>query len=70
MDDVKMWYKSKTVWGALIAILASVLQAAGVELGLDDQNQLADAAVTLAGALGGLLALYGRLSASSVIATR
>ena len=70
MDDVKMWYKSKTVWGALIAILASVLQAAGVELGLDDQNQLADATVTLAGALGGLLALYGRLSASSVIATR
>jgi len=70
MDDVKMWYKSKTVWGSLIAILASVLQAAGVELGLDDQNQLADAAVTLAGTFGGLLALYGRLSASSVIATR
>ena len=66
----KMWYKSKTVWGSLIAILASVLQAAGVELGLDDQNQLADAAVTLAGTFGGLLALYGRLSASSVIATR
>lgn len=70
MDDVKMWYRSKTVWGALIAILASVLQATGLQLGLDDQNQLADAAVTLAGTFGGLLALYGRLSAVSAIETR
>lgn len=32
MNDVKAWYKSRTVWGALIAIFASLAQAAGVEV--------------------------------------
>ena len=63
MIDTKYWYQSKTVWGALIAILASVLHAGGFELGSDVQNELADGVVALVGAIGGLLALYGRLSA-------
>ncbi|MGV8935999.1 MAG: hypothetical protein ACOH2J_02690 [Allorhizobium sp.] len=67
MIDSKAWYQSKTVWGALIAVAASVLRLAGVELGLDMQGQLADAAVTLAGTIGGLLALYGRVAAKAAI---
>lgn len=63
MIDTKYWYQSKTVWGALIAILASVMHAGGFELGSEAQNELADGIVALAGAVGGLLALYGRLSA-------
>ena len=27
MEDVKQWYLSKTVWGALLALSASVLYA-------------------------------------------
>ncbi|WP_353622839.1 hypothetical protein [Aliirhizobium terrae] len=53
--------------GALIAVAASVLQVAGVDFGVAEQGQLADIAVTLAGAVGGLLALYGRLVATSSI---
>lgn len=67
MEAVKNWYQSKTVWGALIAVAASVLQVAGVDFGPDEQGQLADIAVTLAGAVGGLLALYGRLVATTSI---
>jgi len=67
MDGMKFWYQSKTVWGALIAIAASVLQAAGIQLEGDVQADLADIAVTLAGAVGGLLAIYGRLTAESGI---
>ncbi len=67
MIDSKAWYQSKTVWGALIAVAASLLRLGGVELGLDIQGELADAAVTLAGAIGGLLALYGRVSAQASI---
>jgi len=63
MIDTKYWYQSKTVWGSLIAILASVLQAGGFELDEGSQGNLAEGIVTLAGAIGGLLALYGRLSA-------
>jgi hypothetical protein len=63
MTDTKYWYQSKTVWGSLIAILASVLQADGFELDEGAQGDLAEGIVALAGAIGGLLALYGRLSA-------
>lgn len=67
MDVVKSWYQSKTIWGALIAVAASALQLAGLEIGAADQAELADIAVTLAGAAGGLLALYGRLVATGSI---
>lgn len=67
MDLMKNWYQSKTIWGALIAVAASALQLAGLEIGAADQAELADIAVTLTGAAGGLLALYGRLVATSSI---
>jgi len=63
MDSMKAWYRSKTIWGALIAVGASLLRVAGIELGTEVQADLADIAVTLAGAAGGLLAIYGRISA-------
>lgn len=63
MDDMKQWYVSKTVWGGLIAILASLMQAAGIELDPTTQGDMADSIVALAGAIGGLVAIYGRLTA-------
>jgi hypothetical protein len=63
MNDSKQWYESKTVWGALVAILASLMQAAGVHFDVAGQDQLADSLVAISGALGGLIALYGRMSA-------
>jgi hypothetical protein len=63
MIDVKQWYQSKTVWGALVAILASLLQASGTAIDASGQDQLANNLVALSGAIGGLVALYGRLSA-------
>ena len=63
MNDSKQWYQSKTVWGSLIAILASLLQVAGVDFDVAGQDQLADNLVALSGAVGGLVALYGRMSA-------
>lgn len=65
MDNMKKWYESKTVWGALIAILASVLQAAGVDFDASGQAQMADSLVAISGAIGGLIALYGRMSAET-----
>ncbi|MBL0371085.1 hypothetical protein JJB09_03505 [Rhizobium sp. KVB221] len=63
MDTTKYWYQSKTVWGSLIAIAAGVLQAGGIELGSESQTQLADILVALSGATGGLIAIYGRMTA-------
>lgn len=30
MDNMKSWYQSKTVWGALIAVLAPLLHVVGL----------------------------------------
>jgi hypothetical protein len=64
MNDVKPWYMSKGVWGGLIAMLAAILGDFGYALGADDQVALADIALSIGGALGGLLAIYGRVKAS------
>ena len=67
MENSKAWYQSKAVWGGLIAMLASVLQARGLEVSPVAQGDLAEAGMSLVGAVGGLLAIYGRLSAKTSI---
>ncbi|TWD46989.1 hypothetical protein FB480_11158 [Agrobacterium vitis] len=67
MTDSKAWYESKAVWGAVIAILASILHMGGYELGIMEQGQLVDGLVGLAGSLGALVALYGRIVASHAL---
>lgn len=70
MENIKFWYHSKTVWGALIAIAASLLQMGGITIGADIEAELAEIAVTLSGVAGGLLAIYGRISARKEIGGR
>ncbi|MBO9123241.1 MULTISPECIES: hypothetical protein [unclassified Rhizobium] len=67
MPDLKNWYSSKTIWGAVVAILASALHFTGVDIASGDRSQIVDAIVNIAGALGGLLAVYGRVTAKSAI---
>ncbi|MCB5202830.1 hypothetical protein LH464_10140 [Neorhizobium sp. T786] len=67
MDGSKTWYRSKTVWGALIAVAASLLQVAGVDLTPEVQSDLADLAIAFTGAIGGALSIYGRISAQALI---
>ena len=67
MDYSKKWYLSKTVWGALLAVSAPLFQMAGIYLDAGAQSELAASITTIAGASGGLLALFGRLSAKSAL---
>lgn len=67
---MKNWYQSKTVWGAVVVIVASVLRLLGIEFGPAEQGELTDAITTMAGAAGGLLALYGRITAAGPLITR
>ncbi|PNQ25498.1 hypothetical protein C2E26_08490 [Rhizobium sp. YIC5082] len=67
MDSTKAWYQSRTIWGALVAVFAPLFSIAGLDLPTGLQGELADGLVTVAGGIGGLVALYGRLSATSAI---
>jgi hypothetical protein len=65
MEDLKTWYQSRTIWGALVAIIASLAHAGGFSLSASDQGQIADALVSVAGTAGGLVAIWGRVKATS-----
>lgn len=58
MDDVKGILQSKTVWGSAIAVLATLAQIAGYDVG--DTGGLAEQVVAV---IGGLIAIYGRITA-------
>lgn len=63
MSDLKIWYLSKTVWGGVVAILASCANLLGLDITNEDQSGLVDGLTALAAAAGGLLAIWGRISA-------
>jgi len=63
----KKWWESKTVVGGLIAVGAAVAGAFGIAIDTDTQDQIAECVVVAATAIGGLLAIYGRVKAESKI---
>lgn len=67
MDDSKEWWKSRTVWGALVALAGSLASAAGVSVEPGVQSEAVAALTALATALGALIALFGRFEARSRI---
>lgn len=68
MVDEKPWYLSKTIWGSLISVAAAFTGMIGMSLDPATQGEIADALVQIVGAAGALLAIYGRLRATDVIA--
>lgn len=71
MNSTKSLIKSKTFWGAVIAIAASLAGVFGFEISPADQQDLIslyDQALaawdSIAVVAGGLLAIYGRITAT------
>jgi len=56
----KPWYKSKTIWGSIVAVLALAAGAFGYEVGPDAQAEIV---TSLIGVVGGAFAIYGRIKA-------
>jgi hypothetical protein len=65
MNDSKTWYMSKTVWGGVVVILASCANLLGLEIAPEDESGVVDGLTALAAAVGGLIAIWGRISARS-----
>jgi len=60
MNDEKSWYTSKTVIGAVIAILSLIAGAFGYDVDAAGQEQITVAVLGIAGAG---MAIYGRVKA-------
>jgi hypothetical protein len=67
MEDNKAWYSSKTVWGGLIAVGAAIAGSFGIDVDAATQGEIADYIVVGVGAIGGIVAIIGRLQASKKI---
>ncbi len=67
MYENKPWYQSKTVWGGLIALGAAVAGSFGIEIDAGTQGEIVDYIVLGVGAIGGLVAIWGRVKADKKI---
>jgi uncharacterized membrane protein (DUF441 family) len=67
METSKKWWESKTVWGGIIALIAGIAGAFGTQVGIEDQEAAASVMTALASAIGGAIAVYGRMKADTTI---
>ena len=67
MIEQKSWFQSKTIWGALMTVIAVVLGQLGISLDLAIQHQLIDLIMNGLTLLGSAIAIYGRLRATTLL---
>ena len=69
MNEFKALTESKTFWGAVVALAGSSLTLGRYTLTPADAAQAVDLLSGMAGAIGGLVAIYGRVVATKKIGT-
>ncbi|MGI9365321.1 MAG: hypothetical protein ACR2O8_09075 [Rhizobiaceae bacterium] len=67
MNDVKPWYQSKTIWASIVSLVAVIAAAFGVNIDESMQTAFVEAALQFVAVGGALIAVIGRLSATSMI---
>ncbi|MGJ8570608.1 MAG: hypothetical protein ACSHXI_07905 [Hoeflea sp.] len=67
MTDIKPWWQSRTLWGAIVTIASATLGLLGSDIAETDREALTGLLTSLGAALGGLIAIVGRLKAKNRI---
>lgn len=67
MNDVKHWLASKTVWGGIIVVAATIAGFLGFTVDEADKTTLLGYVDQIVVIGGGLLAIFGRIYASKKI---
>lgn len=67
MNETKPWYLSKTIWGALVSVAATLGGMFGVPVDVGGQAALTDSILQTVSAVAGIVAILGRVSADSRI---
>lgn len=63
----KAWYQSKTIWGAILTLLAPVASFLHVEVSGEDQATAVDLILQIVAGIGGIIAIVGRYAAKQRI---
>lgn len=67
MEGSKSIFLSKGVIGGVIAVFAAILGVLGYSVSSDDQANTTEMIVNLIGAIGGVIAIYGRIKATKQV---
>ena len=67
MEDAKPWYRSRTIWASLVTVAAALAALSGIAVSEADQALLTETILQAVTAIGGIVALIGRLVAKSRI---
>lgn len=67
MTDNKPWYLSKTIWAALVSIIATAATFFGFTIDDNLRESLSGGLLQLVTAIAGIVAIFGRVSASTKI---
>jgi hypothetical protein len=65
--ETKKWFESIGVWGGIVALIAGIAGGFGYAVGPEEQAAIATAITALASAIGGAIAIYGRMKAKTTI---
>lgn len=67
LTETKSVFASKAVWGGIIAVVASLLGIWGYSVSAADQASIVELVTSIAAAIGGAIAIWGRVVASKKI---
>lgn len=67
MQNLKPWYRSKTIWGGIVAVLAVFANALGFDLDDTARAEVVESILQLLTGGGALVAVFGRVVASDLI---
>lgn len=67
MESSKPWYLSRTVWASLVTVAAALGGLMGMSIASSDQALMTEAVLQIVTAVGGVIAVLGRLSATEKI---
>lgn len=67
MGDTKIWYQSRTVWGAALALAGALAGLFGVEVVGLESDEAVTALTAAASAIGAAVAIFGRFDARTRI---
>ncbi|PSH57630.1 hypothetical protein [Phyllobacterium sophorae] len=70
MTDEKAWFLSKTIWASIVTIALSCSSFFNISLEHVDQAPLIDTIIQFLTALSGIIALFGRISAKTLISRK
>ena len=67
MTESKEWYESEGMWGGIVTIIVAIAGILGYTVSPEDQHQLVIGLTALGTAIGGIISLHGRKTATKRI---